>query len=175
VWLLILLRLFLTFFRIGAFSFGGGYAMIPLIEREIITANHWLTKTEFIDVVAISQATPGPVAINSATFVGYKVAGVLGSIVATAGVVLPSAMIVMLLAWLFYRYRELPVVGDLLSGIRPVTVVLIIVAAISIWSSSVVDLTTGIIAVAALSVLALTKVDPLLVLLGGAIFGLLAR
>ncbi|MBE3584436.1 MAG: chromate transporter [Limnochordaceae bacterium] len=170
---MVLLDLFVTFFRIGAFSFGGGYAMIPLIEREIIDAHHWLTMEQFIDVVAISQATPGPVAINSATFVGYRVAGLLGSIVATAGVVVPSAVIVLLLAWLFYRYRELLIVKDLLSGIRPVVVVLIIMAAISVWASSVVDLTSGLIAVAALAVLAFTKVDPLLVLLGGALLGLL--
>ncbi|MBE3576512.1 MAG: chromate transporter [Limnochordales bacterium] len=170
---MVLLELFTTFLRIGAFSFGGGYAMIPLIEREIIDAHHWLTLEQFIDVVAISQATPGPVAINSATFVGYKVAGIPGSIAATAGVVLPSALIVLLLSWLFYRYRELPVVHDLLAGIRPATVVLIIMAAISTWSTSVVDLTSGFIAVVGVAVLAFTRVDPLLVLLGGAVLGLL--
>ncbi|NLV89566.1 MAG: chromate transporter, partial [Tissierellia bacterium] len=88
-----LIKLFISFFKIGAFSFGGGYAMLPLIKEEIIDVHGWLTNTEFIDIIAISEMTPGPIAINSATFLGYKVAGVLGSVVATIAVVLPSFIV----------------------------------------------------------------------------------
>src|SRR5690554_4086258 len=83
----ILINLFLSFFKIGVFAFGGGYAMIPLIEREIVKSNNWIRPSEFIDIIGISQMTPGPIAINSATFVGYKIGGVMGSIFATIGVV----------------------------------------------------------------------------------------
>ena len=90
---------FPNFFKIGLFSFGGGYAMLPLIQQEIVVNNNWLTLSEFIDVVAISQVTPGPIAINAATFVGYKMAGVLGSMAATLGVVTPSLLVVLTLTF----------------------------------------------------------------------------
>ena len=86
--------LFLTFFKIGLFTFGGGYAMIPIIEREAVDRKNWISKDEFLDILAIAESTPGPLAINSATFVGYKVCGVLGSVFATLGVVLPSFIII---------------------------------------------------------------------------------
>lgn len=167
-----LISLFWSFFKIGAFSFGGGYAMIPLIEREIIERHGWLTMAQFIDIIAISQATPGPVAVNSATFVGYRVAGVTGGVVATLGVVTPSVLVILLLAWLFFRYRSLAVVQDLLAGIRPILVALIIVSAISVFRESVTGATTLAIALGALAVLTWTKIDPVLVLLGGALAGL---
>lgn len=145
--------------------------MIPLIEREIISTHHWLTMPEFIDVVAISQATPGPIAINSATFVGYKVGGVAGSLVATGGVVLPSSIIILGLAWLLNRYKSVPIIQDIFTGIRPAVVALIIMAAVSVFGSSVVDVKTAAIAVASLGVLLLTKIDPILVLVGAAVLG----
>ncbi len=170
---LTLWQLFWSFIKIGAFSFGGGYAMIPLIEREIISRHHWLTMPQFIDVVAISQATPGPIAVNSATFVGYKVGGVVGSVLATAGVVLPSTVIILLLAWLFYRYKTLSIVADIFAGVRPAVVALILMAGISVLSSSVVDVKTAVIAVGSLGVLLFTKIDPILVLVGSAALGII--
>ena len=93
--------LFLTFFKIGLFTFGGGYAMIPIIEREAVDRKNWISKDEFLDILAIAESTPGPLAINSATYVGYKVCGVLGSVFATLGVVLPSFIIIFAISFFF--------------------------------------------------------------------------
>ena len=111
--------LFIRFFKIGIFTFGGGYASLPLIQQEIIDKAQWLTTGEFSDVITISQMTPGPIAINAATFVGTKVAGVPGAIVATAGVVTPSVLIVLGLSILYYKYKDLSVVKRLLLALRP--------------------------------------------------------
>jgi chromate transporter len=166
-----LFLLFLSFAKIGAFSFGGGYAMIPLISREIVQARAWLSMTEFIDVIALSQATPGPIAINCATYVGYKVGGFWGSVAATVGVVLPSFIIMMVLAYLFFRYRDVGIVKDILRGIRPVMVALIVAAALSVASLSL----TGVVpvVVAALVVVAVLglNLDPVLLLLASGALG----
>jgi len=115
-----LIKLFISFFKIGAFSFGGGYAMLPLIKEEIIDVHGWLTNTEFIDIIAISEMTPGPIAINSATFLGYKVAGVLGSVVATIAVVLPSFIVMSILYHFIVKFKNTPYLEWVFSGIRPV-------------------------------------------------------
>lgn len=168
-----LLRLFFTFAKIGAFSFGGGYAMIPLISHEVVNSNGWLTMSEFIDVVALSQATPGPIAINSATYIGYKVAGFWGSVAATSGVVAPSFTIMLILGSLFYKYRDVALVKDIFRGIRPVVVVLIVAAALSVVPSTLTGLVPGVIAaVSAALILGLRK-DPVMVLLAAGALGLI--
>ena len=118
--------LFATFFKIGAFTFGGGYAMIPLIQREVAEKRKWITDEEILEVVAIAESTPGPIAINSATFVGYKTCGFWGSFVCTLGVVLPSFIIILLIASLFRNFLKYRGVSALLSGIRPAIPALII-------------------------------------------------
>ena len=170
---MLLLNLFWSFFKVGAFSFGGGYAMIPLIEREIIRTHQWLTLPEFIDVIAISQATPGPVAINSATFVGYKIAGFWGSAVATLGVVLPSLFIILALAWLFIRYRNLTAIQNTFAGIRPAVVALIIMAALSVFKSSVVDVKSAVLAASCLLALLFTSIDPILLMVIAGVLGII--
>src|SRR5699024_9078016 len=117
---MILLKLFLSFFKIGAFTFGGGYAMIPLIQKEVITNQQWLTTREFIDIIAVAEMTPGPIAINSATFLGYKVSGVFGSVVATLGVVLPSFIVIGIIFYFLSKFRESSNVEQAFKGIRPV-------------------------------------------------------
>jgi len=107
---MIYLKLFWEFIKIGAFTFGGGYAMIPLIERGIVTKYHWLTMEQFTDLIAIAEMTPGPIAINSATFVGYKVAKFWGAVVATMGVVLPSFLIIWAIASVFFQFQNNPTV-----------------------------------------------------------------
>ena len=102
------LKLFTTFFKIGAFTFGGGYAMIPLIQHEVVDKNEWITDEDILEIVAIAESTPGPIAINSATFVGYRVCGVLGSIAATLGVVVPSFLIMLCVFFLLDRFQDLP-------------------------------------------------------------------
>ena len=104
---MIYLKLFLSFLQIGLFSFGGGYAAMPLIQEQVVTQHGWLTMTEFTDLITISQMTPGPIAINAATFVGSKIAGVPGSIAATCGCILPSCIIVTLIAWFYLRYKKM--------------------------------------------------------------------
>ena len=127
-----LIKLFISFFKIGAFSFGGGYAMLPLIKEEIIDVHGWLTNTEFIDIIAVSEMTPGPIAINSATFLGYKVAGVLGSVVATIAVVLPSFIVMSILYHFIVKFKNTPYLEWVFSGIRPVVLGLIAAAAVTV-------------------------------------------
>lgn len=131
---MIYLRLFLSFFQIGLFSFGGGYASLLLIQNQVVHINGWLTMTEYSDVVTISQMTPGPVGINSATFVGMKVGGFLGAVTATTGVVMPSVIIVLILAWIYKKYRELDAIQGVLRGIRPAVVGMMFYAGLSIMA-----------------------------------------
>ncbi len=121
--------LFITFFKIGLFSFGGGYGMIPLIEREL-QAYDWLSAQEFVQVISISEMTPGPIAINSATLVGYKTGGILGGAIATLGVVLPSLILILSACHFLFKFRRHPLVKKMLFGVKPVVVVLIIAAVV---------------------------------------------
>ncbi len=132
---MIYLCLFLTFLKIGAVSFGGGYAMIPLIREEVIAFN-WLTEEEFINFIAIAESTPGPIAVNMATFIGSTQAGILGSIVATLGVILPSFIIILLIVALFRNLLKLAGVKWALSGIKPVVAGLIIGTAVTMIISN---------------------------------------
>lgn len=125
-------ELFLSFLQIGAFSFGGGYAALPLIQNQVVDLHHWLSAAEFADLITISQMTPGPIAINSATFVGNRIAGIGGSAVATIGCVLPSCIFVSILAYVYYRYKKLSMVQGILGSLRPAVVALIAAAGLSI-------------------------------------------
>ena len=129
---MIYLQLFLSFLQIGALSFGGGYASMPLIEAQIVTGHGWLTMTEFSDLVTIAEMTPGPIAVNAATFVGTKVAGVLGALVATAGCILPACVLVTLIARLYLKYRNLTVLQSVLGSLRPAVVAMIASAGLTI-------------------------------------------
>lgn len=130
---MIYLKLFWSFFQVGLFSFGGGYAALPLIEEQVIHQNNWLSNTEFIDIVTISQMTPGPIAINTSTFVGTKVAGIPGSVIATLGCIMPSCIIVIILAKVYYKYKELSLMQGILYGLRPAVVALIASAGLTIF------------------------------------------
>ena len=138
---MIYLQLFLSFLQIGLFSFGGGYAAMPLIQGQVVTAHGWLSMSEFTDLITISQMTPGPIAVNSATFVGIKIAGIPGALIATLGCILPSCIIVTVIAKLYLRYRELDMLQGILNSLRPAVVAMIASAGISIlitafWGSS---------------------------------------
>lgn len=126
----VLLQLFLSYLKIGFFGFGGGYAMLSLIHSEVVVRNGWLTNGEFSDIVAISQMTPGPIAINSATYIGYEVAGFWGSVVATVAVCLPALTIMMLITRFFLRLRDNRYVQGVVMGMRPVVVGMIASAAL---------------------------------------------
>ena len=121
-----LLKLFITFFKIGLFTFGGGYAMIPLIEREVIEKKRWIDKKDFLDMLVLAQSAPGPIAVNTAVFVGYKIAGIIGAIVTTLGTVLPSFIVILLLALFFAEVRENRYVDAAFRAMRPAVVALIV-------------------------------------------------
>ena len=145
---MIYLRLFLSFLQIGAFSFGGGYAALPLIRHQVVEANGWLQLSEFTDLITISQMTPGPIAINSATFVGTRIAGIPGALAATAGCVLPSCILVTLLAKIYLKYRNLSLLQGVLKSLRPAVIAMIAAAGASIlvnafWGESIASLTAS--------------------------------
>ena len=129
---MIYLWLLISFLQIGLFSFGGGYAAIPLIQGQIVTLHHWLSMEEFTDLVTISQMTPGPIAVNAATFVGLKIAGLPGAMVATLGCIFPSCIIVTVLAKFYMKYRNVHVMQEVLSTLRPAVVAMIASAGVSI-------------------------------------------
>lgn len=129
---MIYLQLFWSFLQIGLFSIGGGYAAIPLIQAQVVQNHAWLNMSEFTDLITIAEMTPGPIAVNSATFVGIRIAGIPGALVATFGCILPSLFIVSLLTFIYYRYKKLSVLQSVLASLRPAVVALIASAGISI-------------------------------------------
>ncbi|WP_298033341.1 chromate transporter [uncultured Dysosmobacter sp.] len=182
---MIYLELLWSFFQIGLFSIGGGYAAMPLIQHQVVDMHPWLTMTQFADIMTIAEMTPGPIAINSATFVGIRVAGLPGAVVATAGCVLPSCVIVMLLAYIYYRFRGLSMVQGILAGLRPAVAAMIASAGLSLvilsfWGQrSLPDDLSGIngisvwIFCAGLLILRKWKVDPIYVMAGAGVLGVL--
>ena len=148
----ILLELFLSFLKIGLFSIGGGYAAMPLIQAQTVDIHHWLTLREFSDLVTIAEMTPGPIAVNGATFVGIRIAGIPGAVIATIGCILPSCVIVSLLAYGYRRWRSLQAFEDVLAVLRPVIVALIAGAGIRLLLTA---LFPGGIALAEIDLIAL--------------------
>lgn len=146
-------QLFLSFLQIGALSFGGGYAAMPLIEAQIIRTHGWLTTAEFADLVTIAEMTPGPIAVNAATFVGTKIGGIPGALAATAGCVLPACVLVTLIARLYLKYRNLFVLQSILGTLRPAVVAMIASAGVTIlrnvfWGGGTIVLTQTNLAMA---------------------------
>lgn len=135
-----LIKLFISFFKIGLFSFGGGYAALALIQQEVVVENSWLAVGEFNDLITISQMTPGPIALNSATFVGQRVAGFPGSLAATIGCILPSAIIVGALSYFYKKYKDIDIMADVLKFLRPAIVVMILIAGLDILKTSLFDI-----------------------------------
>ncbi|MHB1125872.1 MAG: chromate transporter [Bacillota bacterium] len=168
---MVIITLFLTFFRIGAFSFGGGYAMIPLFEKELVTIHGWLNLGQLAEVLAISQMTPGPISINAATYVGYKVAGIPGSMAATLGLIAPSAIIVLIIARFFVRFQEHQIIQGVLKGLRPVAVALIIVAGIQLGRTSLTDFRSLLIGGVALAGVLSKRVHPIYIIILAGIMG----
>ena len=141
----ILWELFSTWFKMGAFTFGGGYAMLPMIQREVIEKHHWVTEDDIMDYYAIGQVTPGIIAVNTATFVGYDVAGIIGGIVATLGVITPSLIIISIIAGLITNFSELAVVQHALKGIQVAVCVLMFHAVVNLFKKGVKTLPTFLI------------------------------
>jgi chromate transporter len=171
---MIYLQLFWSFLQVGAFSFGGGYAALPLIESIIVDQNGWLTIAEFTDLITISQMTPGPIAINSATFVGLSIGGFWGAIAATLGNVAPSIVLVTLIAWLYMKYNTLDTLQNVLKALRPAVIAMIATAGVSlvitaIWGEGAILLSNmNIVAIVlfgfSLFLLLKYKLSPILVM-----------
>ncbi|NLY52910.1 MAG: chromate transporter [Firmicutes bacterium] len=167
-----ILRLCLTFFKIGCVAWGGGYAMIPLLERELIGPG-WLSSEEFLDIVAVSEMTPGPIAVNSATFVGHRFFGLLGGALATLSVIAPSIILVFTLLHFLARYRNHPLVDRAMSGIHAAVVVLITCAGLYILPVAVVDFKRVILALVSFFLITRTELNSVLLILLGGVVGMI--
>ena len=166
------LQVFVSFFKIGAFTFGGGYAMIPLIQKEAVEKRQWVTDEDILDIIAIAESTPGPIAINSATFVGYKAAGVLGSVCATLGVVLPSFVIILLLSFVLKQFSEFKPGVYAFNGIRAGVLALLVKALWTMYKKSPKSWASYVVMGASFLLTAILKVNLFLVIVGCAVFGL---
>ncbi|MBE6043131.1 MAG: chromate transporter [Clostridium thermopalmarium] len=170
---MILLRLFITFFKIGLFSFGGGYAMLSMIQQEMVSIHEWVGPKEFVDMVAISQITPGPVAINMATYVGYKVNSVIGSLFATLGVITPSIIIMLIITRFFVKFKNNKYVEHAFLGLRPATVGLVAAAAILVAYGAFIDYKSILIFIGAFILSYKYKIDPILMTVIAAVVGVI--
>lgn len=188
---MVYLKLILSFFKIGLFSFGGGYAMIPLIQTEIEKYN-WISQSDLIDMVAIAEMTPGPIAVNSATFVGYNAGGILGGIIATIGVALPSLLIILIIASMFFKFNKHPLKILTFYGIRPVISGLIISAALVVAKTTffkgdinmnevtmsffqTISIQNILIFIVDILLLIRTKINPIIVIFISGIIGLVVN
>ena len=161
---MIYLQLFWAFFQIGLFSFGGGYAALPLISQQVISTYHWISQNTFTDLITISQMTPGPIAVNSSTFVGQYVAHLPGALIATLGCILPSCVIVSLLAYLYVKYKNMEVMKTILAYLRPAVVSMIAFFKESIIGISYLRYHAMIVFVICLILLRKYKMNPILVM-----------
>ena len=167
--------LFVVFFKIGLFSFGGGYAILPLIQKEVVESHKWISVTQFTDIVAVSQVTPGPIAINSSTYVGYLVTGnVVGATVATVGLILPSVIVMTLFSMFFLKFKDNKYISNAFTGLRVVVVGLILSATILLMDKdNFIDYKSFIIFGASLLLFLKWKVNAIWLTIGAAIIGIL--
>ncbi len=166
-------KVFATFFKIGAFTFGGGYAMIPLIQKEAVERHKWVTDDDILEIIAIAESTPGPVAINSATFVGYRTCGVLGSVMATLGVVLPSFVIILSLSFILQQFQQLAAVRYAFEGIRAGVLALLIKALWTLYKKSPKGACAYVVMAGSFILTAIFDINVLFVIIGCAVFGLI--
>jgi len=182
---MILIQLFIAFLIIGISAFGGGYAVMPLIQNYIVDSRHWITMNELADITSLSQMTPGPIMINAATFVGIKVGGNIGGLIATLGSVLPSFILVLVLGYLFAKHGNLHFIQNIMKGLRPTIVGLIGVASLTLFITSIlilnpqgsfigIEMTALVSFIVAMIISIKTKYDTLVIVLVGAIIGAIA-
>lgn len=169
---MILVRLFFSFLLLGAFSFGGGYAMIPLIQEEVVETHGWIGMEEFTDLISVSQATPGPVAVNTATYIGYRIAGIPGAFIATFGVMIVPILVVMGLILLTVKHKNTVIVRGALKGLLPVLVALIVYSAYTIGTIAFTGWFQVVLAAAALVLLLFTSVNPVYLIFAAAFLGI---
>ena len=165
------IQLFLSFLKIGTFTFGGGYAMIPLIQREVVDNKQWLSEGDIADVIAIAETTPGPIAINAATFVGYKTKGFKGALAATLGVIIPSFVIIVAIALLFEKYMKYDIVANAFWGIRVAVLGLMIKACISMYKQCPKNVVSYAVAGIALICVGIININALIIIISAAFVG----
>jgi len=170
---MILIRLFVEFFKVGLFTFGGGYAMIPLVQHEIVEKYHWLNMKQFTDIVAIAEMTPGPIAVNTATFVGYKIAKFWGAVFGTLGVVLPSFLVIWIIASVFLTFQNNPIVQAAFKGLRPAVLGMIIIALLSVSKIAVTGYKSIIIVLAVVLGVVVLKIHPIIAFIVSGVAGIL--
>ena len=169
------INLFLAFAKIGVMTFGGGYAMLPMLERELIDNRGWTTNEELMDYFAVAQCTPGVIAVNTATFIGYKLYGNLGGIVATLGVVSPSLVIITTIAGVLTNFADIPAVKHAFAGVRVCVCVLIFNAVVKLFKGSVKDWAAGLIFLAVLAAALLTDLSPVIFVAAAAALGIVIQ
>lgn len=167
------LSLFVSIFKIGAFTFGGGYAMIPLIEEEVVHKKEWLSKEEFVDVLVVSQSLPGALAVNTSIFLGYKISGILGAIASLIAVILPSFLIILVIAAFFMQFRNNYYVNAAFMGITAAVPMLVLVGALSLSKGVPKNIRSLITIVIALAALIFFNVHPVLVIVVSGVYGAL--
>ena len=171
-----LFEIFAVFFKIGLFTIGGGYAMLPIIQKEVVETKGWMSDEEFLDAVSLTNSLPGPLAINAATFVGYRVCNVKGALSAVLGAASPSVIIILIVAMVFNNITEYPVVQYVFDGIRPAVVALILYAVIKLAKSAkITEYFNWLIALAAVIAIAVFGLHPIIVILAAALYGLFIR
>lgn len=168
-----LFKMFLAFFKIGAFTFGGGYAMIPLIEEEVVNKNKWVDKNEFMDMLVVAQSLPGPLALNCSGFIGAKMGGSLGLVMAVLGVTIPSFTIILVIATVFMQFRDNYYVNLGFKGISAAVPMLVLVGVVSMAKNVKRNVENILIAVVALFFLVVVKINPIIVTIAGAIYGMI--
>lgn len=168
----LLWEIFVTFLKIGPVTFGGGYAMIPLIEREVVTNKNWVKESDVADVFAIAESVPGAIAINSATFIGYRIARTPGAIVAMAGILIPTFTIIILLSIFYLSFKGNPMMESAFEAIRPAIVALITFAAYKIGKIAIIDKTTMATTLTTVIILLLFNIHPAFIIISGAIVGI---
>jgi chromate transporter len=167
------LNLFLTFAKIGLVGYGGGPAMIPLIQEEVVEGHNWMSDEEFVDTLAMGNTLPGPIATKMSFYIGYKVGSWVGALVALLGLLLPSLVLMMVLGIAFLRFKDMPFAKAMLTAVRPVVVALLAYTAYTVFPKSVKNWHTGLIALAAFAAVAFLDVHPALTILAAALLGLL--
>jgi len=170
-----LITLFLTFFKIGLFTFGGGYAMIPFIHQYAVEKYKWITDDEFLDIIAIAESTPGPIAINSATYIGHKVKGIKGSATATLGVVMPSVIIIVLIAAFFMQYKDNIWVEYAFKGVRIGVAILVLNAAIRMYKKLDKNILSFILILIGFSMILFELLPVILVIAIGGVIGIISQ
>lgn len=164
-----LFKLFMAFFKIGFFTIGGGYVMLPLIQKEVVDNNKWLTDEEFLDAIAIAQSSPGAVAINISIFIGYNLGGFLGALVCTLGTALPSVITILIVAIYLFQYREISIVEKVFLGIRPAVVSMIASSVVVLGKSLGFGWDKIIFAITSFTLIVFFDISPIAVILGGAV------